>query len=52
MINILLLLLLLLLLLYVVAEFVQALRYKPRGRGFDFRWDRWEFSLIQSFRPH
>jgi hypothetical protein len=21
------------------------LRYKPEGRGFDFRWDHWDFSL-------
>ena len=23
---------------YAVAQFVEALRYKPEGRGFDFRW--------------
>jgi hypothetical protein len=23
---------------------VEALRYKPEGRGFDFRWCRWIFS--------
>jgi len=27
-------------------------RYKPKGRGFDFRWWHWNFSLTQSFRPH
>jgi hypothetical protein len=24
---------------------VEALRYKPEGRGFDSRWCRWIFSL-------
>jgi hypothetical protein len=24
---------------------VEALRYKPEGRGFDFRWCHWNFSL-------
>jgi hypothetical protein len=28
-----------------VAQLVKALRYKPEGRGFDFRWYRWNFSL-------
>jgi hypothetical protein len=23
---------------YAVAQLVEALRYKPEGRGFDFRW--------------
>jgi hypothetical protein len=31
---------------------VEALRYKPEGRGFDSRWCHWNFSLTQSFRPH
>jgi len=31
---------------------VEALRYKPEGRGFDFRWCHWDFSLTYSFRPH
>jgi hypothetical protein len=31
---------------------VEALRYKSEGRRFDFRWFYWNFSLIQSFRPH
>ena len=35
-----------------VAHLVEALRYKPEGRGFDSRWCHWNFSLIQSFRPH
>ena len=29
-----------------------ALRYKPAGREFDFRWSHWNFSVIQSFRSH
>jgi hypothetical protein len=28
------------------AVVVEALRYKPEGRGFDFRWCHWNFSLI------
>ena len=32
-------------LLFVVALLVEALRYKPEGRGFDFRWCHWNFSL-------
>jgi hypothetical protein len=31
---------------------VEALRYKPEGRGFNSRWCHWNFLLIQSFRPH
>jgi hypothetical protein len=30
---------------------VEALRYKPEGRGFGSRWSHWIFSLA-SFRPH
>jgi len=30
----------------------EALRYKTEGRGSDFRWCHWNFSLAQSFRPH
>ena len=30
---------------YSVAQLVEALRYKPEGRGFDFRWCHWNFSL-------
>jgi hypothetical protein len=30
---------------HVVAQFVEALRYKPVGRGFDSRWCQWNFSL-------
>ena len=36
----------------LVAQLVQALRYKPEGHGFDSRWCQWNFSLTQSFRPH
>jgi len=28
-----------------VAQLFEALRYKPRGRGFDYRWDQWIFLL-------
>ena len=30
---------------YAVAQLVEALRYKPEGRGFDSRWCHWTFSL-------
>jgi len=30
---------------YTVAQLVEALRYKPEGRGFDSRWCHWNFSL-------
>jgi hypothetical protein len=26
-----------------VAQLVEALRYKPAGRGFDFQWSHWNF---------
>jgi hypothetical protein len=29
----------------LVAQLVQALRYKPEGRRFDSRWSHWNFSL-------
>jgi len=29
-----------------VAQLVDALRYKPKSRGFDSRWCHWNFSLI------
>jgi hypothetical protein len=35
---------------YAVAQLVEALRYKPEGRGFDTRWDRWKFSVNPSGR--
>jgi hypothetical protein len=28
------------------------LRYKPEGRGFEYRLCNWNFSLTYSFRPH
>jgi len=31
---------------------VEALRYKPEGRGFDSRWCHWNFLLTSSFRTH
>jgi len=31
---------------HAVAQLVEALRYKPEGRGFDSRWCYWNFSLI------
>jgi hypothetical protein len=31
---------------------IEALRYKPEGRGIDSRWCHWNFSLTYSFRPH
>jgi hypothetical protein len=30
---------------YAVAQMVEALRYKPEGRGFDSRWCHRNFSL-------
>ena len=30
---------------------VEALRYKPGGRGLDSRWGYWDFSLAYSLRP-
>ena len=30
---------------YAVAQLVEALRYKPEGRGFDSRWCHWNFSF-------
>jgi hypothetical protein len=38
--------------IHAVAQLVEALRYKPEGREFDFRWCHSNFSLTQSFRPH
>ena len=28
-----------------MAQLVETLRYKQAGRGFDFRWEYWNFSL-------
>jgi hypothetical protein len=33
-----------------VTQLVEALRYKPEGRGFDSRWTHWNFSVTLSFR--
>jgi hypothetical protein len=30
---------------YAVAQLVEALRYKPEGRGFNSRWSHWNFSV-------
>jgi hypothetical protein len=30
---------------FCLALLSEALRYKPKGRGFDSRWSRWNFSL-------
>jgi hypothetical protein len=30
---------------HAVAQLVEALRYKPEGRGFDSRWCHWNLSL-------
>ena len=30
---------------YVMTQLVEAVRYKPEGRGFDSRWCHWNFSL-------
>jgi hypothetical protein len=37
---------------HAVAQLVEALRYKPEGRGFDSRCRPWCFSVALSFRPH
>ena len=37
---------------HTVTQLVEALRYKSEGRGFDFRWCHWNFSLTYFFRPH
>ena len=36
----------------LVSQVVEALRYKPEGRGSDSRWCHWNFSLTYSFRLH
>jgi len=30
---------------HAVAQLVEALHYKPEGRGFDSQWSHWNFSL-------
>jgi len=37
---------------HVVAQLVEAPRYKYEGRGIHSRWCHWNFSLTYSFRPH
>jgi len=37
---------------HAVAQLVEALRYKPEGRGFNSRWCHWNFSLTLSFPLH
>jgi hypothetical protein len=31
---------------YAVAQLVEALRYKPEGRGFDSLWSHWSFKCL------
>ena len=35
-----------------VVQLVEALRYNPKGHGFNFQWCHWKFLLTQSFWPH
>jgi hypothetical protein len=35
-----------------VARLVEAQRYEPESRGFDYRRCHWNFSMTQSFRLH
>ena len=37
---------------HAVVQFVEALSYKPEGRGYGSRWCHWNFSLTWSIRPH
>ena len=37
---------------HAVVLLVEALCYKPKSRGFNFRCCDWNFSLTYSFRPH
>jgi hypothetical protein len=37
---------------YAVAQLVEALRYKPEGRGFNSRWSHWNFSVAKYFRKY
>ena len=30
---------------HAVPQLVEALRYKPEGHGFDFRWGHWDFFI-------
>ena len=36
----------------MVAQLVEAMCYKPEGRGFNPRWCHWIFFLAYSFWPH
>jgi hypothetical protein len=38
--------------LKTAAQLVEALSYKPEGRGFDSRWCHWNFSVTYSLEPH
>jgi hypothetical protein len=31
--------------MYAVAQLIEALRYKPEDRGFDYRWDHCDSSM-------
>jgi len=33
-------------------QFIEALHYKLKGRGFDSQCCEWDSSFTQSFRPH
>jgi hypothetical protein len=37
---------------FLMAQLIEALRYKPECRGFDSRWGYWHFPLTKFFRPH
>jgi hypothetical protein len=37
---------------YTVAQLVEALRYKPEGRGFDSRCGHWDISLTEFYLSH
>jgi len=37
---------------YAGVQLVEALCYKPEGRGFDPRWCHWDFSMDLPFQPH
>jgi hypothetical protein len=36
---------------YAMAQLVEALWYKPEGRGFDSRYENWDFSIDVILRP-
>jgi hypothetical protein len=38
--------------MHAVILLVEALCYKPEGRGFESRWGHWIFQAIESFQPH